>query len=133
LHKVSTGELLAVIQDGFTQKTRVGGLAGGASKYLAREDADILAVSGSGWQATAQVEAHCHARPSIREVRVYSPNEKRREAFAVEMRGKVKSKVQAGANAEAAGRVAAIIAPATNSIEPVLFAPWLEPGMFITS
>ena len=36
LHKVSTGELLAVIHDGFMQKTRVGGLAGVAAKYLAR-------------------------------------------------------------------------------------------------
>ena len=85
LHKVSTGELLAVIHDGFMQKTRVGGLAGVAAKYLARPDAEVLAVIGSGWQASAQVEAHCHARPSIREVRVYSPNARRREAFASEM------------------------------------------------
>lgn len=115
------------------QKTRVGGLAGVASKYLARKDADILAVIGSGWQATAQVEAHCRARPSIREVRVYSPNEKRREAFAIEMASKVKAKVKAVASAEAAVRGAAIVATATNSIEPVLLASWLEPGMFITS
>ena len=81
------------------QKTRVGGLAGVASKYLARKDADILAVIGSGWQATAQVEAHCRARPSIHEVRVYSPNEKRREAFAIEMASKVKAKVKAVASA----------------------------------
>ncbi len=86
------------------QKTRVGGLAGVASKYLARKDADVLAVIGSGWQATAQVEAHCHARPSIREVRVYSPNAQRCEAFAAEMAGKVKAKVKAVASAEAAVR-----------------------------
>ena len=132
LHKVSTGELLAVIQDGFMQKTRVGGLAGVASKYLARKDADVLAVIGSGWQATAQVEAHCHARPSIREVRVYSPNAQRREAFAAAMAKKVSAKVRAVASGEAAVRGAAIVATATNSIEPVLFASWLEPEMFIT-
>jgi alanine dehydrogenase len=133
LHKVSTGELLAVIHDGFMQKTRVGGLAGIAAKYLARKDADVLAVIGSGWQATAQVEAHCHARPSIREVRVYSPTPQRRETFAAEMAHKVRAKVVAVASAEAAVRGAAIVATATNSIEPVLFERWLEPGMFITS
>jgi alanine dehydrogenase len=133
LHKVSTGELLAIIHDGFLQKTRVGGLAGVAAKYLARKDADVLGVIGSGWQATAQVEAHCHARPSISEVRVYSPNPKRREAFAAELAGKVKAKVSAVSTAEAAVRGAAIVATATNSIEPVLFERWLEPGMFITS
>lgn len=132
LHRVSTGELLAVIQDGFLQKTRVGGLAGVAAKYLARKDADALAVIGSGWQASAQVEAHCAARPSIREVRVYSPNAKRREAFAGEMARKVKANVVAVATAEAAVRGAAIVATATNSVEPVLFERWLEPGMFIT-
>lgn len=132
LHKVSTGELMAVIQDGFLQKTRVGGLAGVGSKYLARKDADVLAVIGSGWQATAQVEAHCHARPSIREVRVYSPNKQRREAFAASMDQKVAAKVRAVDSAEQAVRGASIVAAATNSIEPVLFAAWLEPGMFIT-
>ena len=133
LHKVSTGELLAVIHDGFMQKTRVGGLAGVAAKYLARKDADVLAVIGSGWQATAQVEAHCHARPSIREVRVYSPNARRREAFAAEMAGKVKAQVKAVASGAAAVRGASIVATATNSIEPVLFSSWLDPGTFITS
>ncbi len=132
LHQISTGELLAVIQDGFLQKTRVGGLAGVAAKYLARTDADVLAVIGSGWQASAQVEAHCLARPSIREVRVYSPNAKRREAFAAEMSGRIQAKVKAVADPEVAVRGAAIVATATNSIEPVLFARWLEPGMFIT-
>lgn len=133
LHKVSSGELLAVIHDGFLQKTRVGGLAGVAAKYLARKDADVLAVIGAGWQATAQVEAHCHARPSIGEVRVYSPNPKRREAFAAEMSRKVRAKVRAVDSAEIAVRGAAIVATATNSIEPVLLERWLEPGMFITS
>jgi ornithine cyclodeaminase/alanine dehydrogenase-like protein (mu-crystallin family) len=133
LHKVSTGELLAVIHDGFMQKTRVGGLAGVAAKYLARKDADVLAVIGSGWQASAQVEAHCQARPSIREVRVYSPSMQRREAFAAEMAGKVKAQVRAVASAEVAVRGASIVVTATNSIEPVLFASWLEPGMFLTS
>jgi alanine dehydrogenase len=133
LHKVSTGELLAVIHDGFMQKTRVGGLAGVAAKYLARKDAAVLAVIGSGWQASAQVEAHCHARPSIKEVRIYSPNAKRREVFAAEMAGKVKAKVVAVASGEAAVRGASIVATATNSIEPVLFERWLDPGTFITS
>jgi alanine dehydrogenase len=133
LHKVSTGELLAVIHDGFLQKTRVGGLAGVAAKYLARKDADVLGLLGSGWQATAQVEAHCHARPSIREVRIYSPNARRREAFAADMAGKVKARVIAVTSAEAAVRGAAIVATATNSIEPVLLERWIEPGVFITS
>jgi alanine dehydrogenase len=131
LHRVSTGELLAVIHDGFLQKTRVGGLAGVAAKYLARQDADVLAVIGSGWQATAQVEAHCLARP-IREVRVYSPNRQHREAFAAEMARKVRAKVISVDSAEEAVRGAAIVATATNSLEPVLRAAWLEPGMFIT-
>ena len=121
LHRVATGELLAVIQDGFLQKTRVGGLAGVAAKYLARRDASVLAVLGSGWQASAQVEAHCRARP-IREVRVFSPTPERREAFAAQMALRVQARVTAVASAETAVRGAHIVATATNSIEPV-FAP----------
>ena len=132
LYRASTGELLAVIHDGFLQKTRVGGLAGVAAKYLARQDASVLAVIGSGWQASAQVEAHCRVRP-IREIRVYSPTRARREAFAAEMGQKVSASVKAVDSAEAAVRGAQIVATTTNSIEPVLRAAWLEPGMFITS
>lgn len=132
LHRVSTGELLAVIHDGFLQKTRVGGLAGVAAKYLARKDAEVLAGIGTGWQASAQVEAHCLARP-IREVRVYSPSRQHRKTFAAEMTRKVRARVISVDSAEAGVRGAAIVATATNSLKPVLRASWLEPGMFITS
>jgi ornithine cyclodeaminase/alanine dehydrogenase-like protein (mu-crystallin family) len=49
------------------------------------------------------------------------------------MAGKVKAKVVAVASGEAAVRGASIVATATNSIEPVLFERWLDPGTFITS
>ncbi len=52
--------------------------AGAATAREGARPVHVLAVIGSGWQATAQVEAHCHARPSIREVRIYSPNAQRR-------------------------------------------------------
>ncbi len=132
LYRASTGELLAIIHDGFLQKTRVGGLAGVAAKYLARADASVLAVIGAGWQASAQVEAHCRARP-IREVRVYSPTPERRTAFAAQMSERVGCEVRAVDSAREAVRGAHIVATATNAIEPVLAGEWLEEGMFLTS
>jgi ornithine cyclodeaminase/alanine dehydrogenase-like protein (mu-crystallin family) len=40
-----------MFNDGYAQKTRVGGSSGVAAKYLAREDASVLGLIGSGWQA----------------------------------------------------------------------------------
>lgn len=132
LHRASTGELLAVIHDGFLQKTRVGGLAGVAARHLAREDSTVLAVLGSGWQASAQVEAHCLVR-DIRTIRVFSPNPERRHAFAARMASQVGISVEPAGSGREAVRDADIVATATNSLNPVVQGNWLEPGMFLTN
>ena len=132
LHKVSTGELLAVIHDGFMQKTRVGGLAGVAAKYRAqgRRGSRCHRFRLAGVRAGRGALSGAAFDPRGR---VFSPSAKRREAFAAEMADKVAAKVVAVPRGEAAVRGAAIVATATNSIEPVLFEQWIEPGMFITS
>ena len=131
LHRASTGELLAVIHDGYLQKTRVGGLAGVAAKYLSNDHASTIAVIGSGWQASDQIEAHCIVR-DIRTVRVFSPNAEHRRTFATKMSTRIGIPVEPVADAKAAVEGAHIVAAATNSLSPVILPDWLEPGMFLT-
>ncbi|MHB8632073.1 MAG: ornithine cyclodeaminase family protein, partial [Candidatus Limnocylindria bacterium] len=53
LFSTTTGEPLAILPDGQLQRMRVGGTGALAVKYLAREDAHVAAILGSGWQAGA--------------------------------------------------------------------------------
>ena len=56
---------------------RTGAASGVATKYMAREDADVLALFGTGWQARGQLLAVAAVR-RLREVRVYGRDPERR-------------------------------------------------------
>ena len=130
LFSTHTGEPLAIMPDGVMQRARVGATNGIAAKYLAREDANVLAVLGSGWQAGAQVTAHAAVR-ELDDIRVYSPNRKNREAFAAEMSEVTGIEVRACDSGEEACRGAQMVACATNAVMSVFPRDWLEPGMHI--
>jgi len=127
-----TGEPLAIYPDGVVQRMRVGAICGLAAKYLARFDAQEVALLGTGWQAGAQAMAISAAR-NIRRIRCYSPQRERREAFAREMQAKLGIEIVASASGREAVSGADIVMCATNSLEPVLPKEWLEPGMHVSS
>ena len=132
LFSTHSGEPLAILPDGVVQRMRVGATSGLAAKYLARPDASEVALLGAGWQAGAQAMAICAVR-SIERIRCYSPNRERREAFASEMQAKLGIEIVPSATAREAVSGADIVLCATNSMEPVLAAEWLEPGMHVSS
>ena len=82
LFSTHTGEPLAIFPDGCLQRLRVGATNGLGAKYLARQDASVVALFGSGWQAAAQLMAMCAVR-KIEKIRVFSPTAANRKAFAV--------------------------------------------------
>lgn len=51
LFSLDTGELLSLFPDASIQRMRVGTTSALGAKYLARKDASILGLYGSGWQA----------------------------------------------------------------------------------
>ena len=88
LFSTQTGEPLAIYPDGIVQRMRVGACCGLGAKYLARADANDVAILGTGWQAGGQAMAICAVR-NVKRIRCYSPNRERREAFAREMSAKL--------------------------------------------
>jgi alanine dehydrogenase len=132
LFSTQTGEPLAIYPDGIVQRMRVGACCGLGAKYLARDDTSDVAILGTGWQAGGQAMAICAVR-KIRRIRCYSPNRERREAFAREMAAKLGVEIVAAASARDAVSGADAIMCATNSMEPILPAEWLEPGMHVSS
>ena len=131
LFSQDTGEPLAIFPDGFIQRMRVGGSGGLSVKYMARPDAEVMAVIGSGWQAGSAVLATCAVR-SIKQVRVYSPNPDHRRDFAERMTDEAGVEVIPVNSPEAACRGAAVVSCTTNALGHVGRAEWIEPGVHLT-
>jgi ornithine cyclodeaminase/alanine dehydrogenase-like protein (mu-crystallin family) len=132
LFSVETGELEAIIEDRTLQRMRVGAMTGIAAKYLARQDSQTVGIFGSGSQAGPQIEALATAM-KLRQVKVYSPTQANREAFATRMREALHTEVIPVKTPRDAVTGCDIVVVATNSNDPVFDGGWLEPGTFISS
>jgi alanine dehydrogenase len=132
LFDVATGEPLAIYPDGVVQRMRVAATCGLAAKYLARPNARVAALLGTGWQAGGHAAAIAAVRP-IDGIRCYSPDAGRREAFARDMSAQLGIPVIAAASAREAVAGANVVMCATSSMQPVLSAEWMEAGMHISS
>ncbi len=100
---------------------------------LARPDCRVAGIFGAGDQAKLHLLALTCVRPSIAEVRVYSPTAANRERFAAEMSQAIGRPVHAVSAARDAIRGADVIVCATNSNVPVFDGDWLEAGQHVTS
>ncbi len=124
LFRPETGEPLVTMDGRLITEMRTAAASAVATKRLARADASVLAIIGSGVQARSHLEALRLVRP-VREVRVWSPRNAR--AFAEQFR------IHAAPSAEEAVRGADIVVVATTSKTPVLFGEWLSPGTHINA
>ena len=124
LFKPETGEPLVTIDGRLITEVRTAAVSAVATDRLARPDASVLAIIGSGVQASSHLEALKLVR-NFREVRVWSP--RRAKAFAEE------HDVLAAPSAEEAVRGADVVVTATTSSTPVLSGEWLGPGVHINA
>jgi alanine dehydrogenase len=132
LFDMDTCNILAIMDDHYISTMRVGATSAVASKYLARKDAKVMALLGSGEQAKTQVTAHACVF-KLSKVKVFSPTKKNRDKFADELSKQTGIDVVATDSAEAAVRQSDIVTAATNTVDPVILGKWLEPGMHLNS
>src|SRR6266516_2370000 len=124
LFKAETGEPLAMMDGRLITEMRTAAASAVATQRLARADASVLAILGSGVQAKSHLEALRHVR-SLKEVRVWSP----RNAPAFAQRHGVK----AAATAADAVRGADVVVVAASSTTPILQGRWLAPGTHVNA
>ena len=132
LFHASTGELVALIEADYLGQMRTGAASGVATKFMARDDAHVAAIIGTGLQARTQLEAIAPVR-KIDSIRAFGRDAGRRESFAREMTARLGIPVKAVGSAEEAVRGAQIVSTATTSKEPVLEGRMVEPGMHINA
>lgn len=124
LFKPETGEPLVTMDGTLITEMRTAAASAVATGCLAREDASVLAILGSGVQARSHLEALRLVR-DFDEVRVWSP--RGAPAFARAHH------VRAMQTAEETVRGADIVVTVTSSETPVLEGAWLSPGTHINA
>jgi ornithine cyclodeaminase/alanine dehydrogenase-like protein (mu-crystallin family) len=119
------GTPVALIDGTYITATRTAAAAALAARLLARADASVLAIIGTGVQA----RTHARAFASVRdwtEIRVAGRDRAKTEALAAEIGA-------TPASFEDAIRGADVVAAATHSAEPVVRAEWVLPGTHVSS
>jgi alanine dehydrogenase len=132
LYEMATGDLLAMIEADYMGQLRTGAASGVATKYLARKDAKVAAIIGTGGQARTQLEAVAAVR-KLETVRAYGRNEGRREKFCREMNERLGIPVHSAASASEAVRGADIVSTATTTAQPVVTGGDLGQGVHINA
>jgi ornithine cyclodeaminase/alanine dehydrogenase-like protein (mu-crystallin family) len=132
LFSAETGELLAIMPDGFIQQTRVGVTSALGTKVMARKNSEVLGLIGSGGQAHSHYRYMAAVMP-LKKVKVFSPNPEHRKALVEEMARETGVAGEPVSSAEEAVKGSDVVCSATNSSRPVLRLDWLAPGMHYNS
>jgi ornithine cyclodeaminase len=125
-----TGALLALMDGRYITEARTAAVSAVSARHMARPDAAVLAILGSGVQAASHLEALAHVRP-LREVRVWSPTEAHRERFAERARAAHAVPIRVTATPREALADADLIALATASPTPVAESGWVADGAHV--
>jgi ornithine cyclodeaminase len=128
----ATGEPTALLDGTAITAARTGACSALSARLLAREDATVLAVLGTGVQARSHARAMCRVRP-IRQIRVAGRDLAKAAALADDLSPVVDAEVRVASTYAEALDGADIAAATTHSPEPVIRRPWLAPGVHITS
>ena len=125
-----TGAPRALLDASAVTEIRTAAVSAVATRLLAREDAQELAILGSGVQAHSHLEAMANVRTFTR-ARVWSRTAAHARAFAAE--APAPFPVEAVPSAEEAIRGADVVVTATSSREPVVEREWLAPGAHVNA
>jgi len=129
-----TGVVTAVLNASALTEIRTAAVTAAATRALARDDAEVLAVVGAGVQGRAHVRALRGVRP-WREVRIASRTPDRARALAADagelLDGDASVVVAPDARAAVAG--ADVVVLATSSREPVIERDWLVAGSHVNA
>jgi alanine dehydrogenase len=133
----ATGTPEALIDGQALTARRTAAASALASDYLAREDARVLAMIGTGALAPHLVRAHATVRP-IEEVRIWGRTPEKAGALAAgldaslgKMLGGRAINVQSTDDREYAVTGADVISCATLSPDPLVRGDWLTPGQHL--
>ncbi len=128
LFSSDNGELLSVLRGRGISLWKTGASAAVAARHLAREDARIVGIIGTGLFARTQLTGLATVRP-ITEVRCFSRGANGRQSFAEWTRSVLpETTVRPVESAREATENVDILVTVTKSQTPVTDGTWISPG-----
>ena len=132
LYDAERGSLNAVIEGNYLGMMRTGAASGVATNILARPDAGVVGLFGTGWQAVGQLRAIAEVR-RLTLVKVFGRNPDRLARFCEVMRAELNVPIEPMASAEDTVRGSDIIVTITTSATPLFNGDCLDPGTHINA
>lgn len=126
LHDGETGELVGILNASPVTEIRTAAVSAVATRALARQDAQRVAILGAG----AQARGHVHAMRAVLEepeIRIWARNPDAAEQLAGEVGGMVSPSV------DAALFGAEVVCTTTAATEPIVEKRWLAPGAHVNA
>lgn len=127
-----TGFPVSVMDGTWITDMRTGAAAGVATKYLARDNSEVLGLVGAGVQAATGLEAIMEVM-DIKEVRVSCRTCETRDLFAQKASEKYGIPVKAVDTIKEAVQGADVLLTTTPAREPVVKSKWVSPGTHINA
>jgi ornithine cyclodeaminase len=127
-----TGELRALLDASAVTAIRTAAVSALATRLLAREDARVLAIVGTGVQA----RKHLQSIPLVlhlEQVLITGSTHDHAQHFVDQTGGSIPVKVNAAETTEAAVRAADIVVTVTDSPTPVIKREWLRRGTHVNA
>lgn len=132
LYDAQSGRLNAIVEAFALGQFRTGAASGVATKWLAAEDADELAIIGTGKQLLTQVAAVAAVR-TLKRVRVFGRDAERRRRAATRIREELGLDVVEASTVADAVNGAPIVTAVTRAREPFLTADLLARGAHVNA
>jgi ornithine cyclodeaminase len=127
-----TGSPVALLDGTEITAVRTGACSALSVRLLAREDASVLAVLGTGVQARSHARAVVRVRPLSRIV-IAGRDRRKADALVTELVADLDVAVSAVDSYREALEHADIVCATTHALEPVVRRGWLAPGSHVTS
>jgi alanine dehydrogenase len=125
-----TGELLAILDGRYITEARTAAVSAVSARHLARPDARVLAIVGSGVQARSHIEALIRVQ-RFEEIRVWGRDPARLFSLVEEMLPRVGTRLVPVETVRDAVRDAGIVALVTAARQPIVQREWISPGAHI--
>lgn len=126
-----TGAPIALMEGGYLTAMRTGGVSGLATKFLARKDAKVHTLFGTGGMARTHAWAIDCAR-NIEKLILFSLDSiEKKEAFKKSLQEIIKCEIVLADNAKDAVNEADIVTLITSAKDPIIDGDWIKPGTHI--
>jgi len=132
LWDVQSGALLGIVEAFRMGQWRTAGTSGLGTKLLARDDAAVLAVLGTGKQSIAQAQAVAAVR-EISRVQVFGRDQGRLDAFVDALGAELGADVTGTTDAAEAMAGADVITAITRAAEPFIDASMIPAGAHLNA